>query len=66
MDGLKTDMFLAAEQAAMNADATIIFVGLDQTQEREGHDRTSIALPGVQNQLIEAVAAVALVSIFYW
>jgi hypothetical protein len=33
------------------ADATIIVVGLDQSQESEGHDRTIISLPGVQARL---------------
>jgi hypothetical protein len=53
--------FKDAEDLASNADATILVIGLDQTQEAEGHDRTSIALPGVQNQLVAAVAAVAKV-----
>lgn len=30
---------------------------MDQSQESEGHDRTSIDLPGVQNKLIDHVAA---------
>ncbi len=37
----------------------MIVVGLDTTQEAEGLDRYSIALPGVQSQLIAAVAAAA-------
>lgn len=51
--------FAAAEKAAKSADATVLVVGLDQSQESEGHDRDSIALPGVQNDLITAVAAAA-------
>jgi len=31
---------------AAAADATVLVLGLDQTQEREGHDRTQIGLPG--------------------
>ncbi len=31
-------------------------MGLDESQESEGHDRTQISLPGVQNDLIEQVA----------
>jgi beta-glucosidase-like glycosyl hydrolase len=47
--------FSAACSAASSADATIIVVGLDQSQESEGRDRTSIALPGVQNDLITQI-----------
>ena len=49
----------AAAATARAADATVIVVGLDQSQESEGKDRTSIALPGEQAQLIERVAAAA-------
>jgi len=49
----------AAVTAATQADATIILIGLDNTQEGEGHDRYSITLPGNQSQLVEAVAAAA-------
>ncbi|ETO17264.1 hypothetical protein RFI_20067 [Reticulomyxa filosa] len=41
---------------ATRAQVTFMVMGLDQTQESEGHDRTSLALPGIQNGLIEAVA----------
>merc|ERR1712087_288473 len=34
-------------------------MGLDQSQESEGHDRTSLALPGAQTQCIEQVAEAA-------
>jgi len=44
--------FSAACSAASSADATILVVGLDQSQESEGNDRTEINLPGVQNDLI--------------
>ncbi len=43
---------------AASADVAIIFVGTDQTTGREESDRFSIALPGNQNELINAVAAV--------
>jgi len=39
---------------AQNAYATVIVVGIDQ---REGLDRTSLDLPGVQNQLISIVSS---------
>ncbi|MGB8490260.1 MAG: glycoside hydrolase family 3 C-terminal domain-containing protein [Bacteroidales bacterium] len=43
---------------AASADVAVIFVGTDQTTGREESDRFSIALPGNQNELINAVAAV--------
>jgi len=49
--------FNDAISAAKNADATVIVVGLDQSQESEGHDRTSIAFPGVQSDFIAQVAS---------
>jgi beta-glucosidase len=45
----------AAVTAARNADAAVVFVD-DSTGE--GSDRTSLSLPGDQDRLIEAVAAV--------
>ena len=59
MAGSDTSGIPAAQQAAAAAAATVIVVGLDQTQEAEGLDRTSIALPGVQSQLVADVAAAA-------
>ena len=38
-----------------SSDVALVFVGLDQSQEREGHDRTILDLPGVQLQLIQSV-----------
>jgi beta-glucosidase len=43
---------------AAAADVAIIFVGTDQTTGREESDRFAITLPGNQNELINAVAAV--------
>ncbi|MBN2698987.1 MAG: glycoside hydrolase family 3 C-terminal domain-containing protein [Bacteroidales bacterium] len=43
---------------AASADVAIIFVGTDQSTGREESDRFSLALPGNQNELIKAVAAV--------
>ena len=62
MSSSDTSGFAAAQQAAQTNDATVLFIGLDQSQESEGHDRTSIALPGVQAQLVQSVAAVSKVS----
>ncbi|KAG0469635.1 hypothetical protein HPP92_015678 [Vanilla planifolia] len=42
--------------AARNADATVIFVGIDLSVESEGNDRTDFLLPGYQTQLINQVA----------
>jgi len=43
---------------AASADVAIVFVGTDQTTGREESDRFSLALPGNQVELINAVASV--------
>ncbi|MBN1295077.1 MAG: glycoside hydrolase family 3 C-terminal domain-containing protein [Candidatus Latescibacteria bacterium] len=43
---------------AESADAALIFVGTDQSTGREESDRFSLVLPGNQQELIKAVAAV--------
>ena len=35
-------------EAIAAADAVVLFVGLDGSQEAEGHDKTSLLLPGTQ------------------
>ncbi len=54
-----TSGFLSAVAIARSADAVIYCGGLDQTQEGEGADRFggSINLPGVQQDLINALGA---------
>ena len=47
-----------AVSAAKGADAVVLVIGIDQSVESEGHDRTEISLPGYQNQLIQDVAGV--------
>jgi len=47
-----TSGITAAVDAAKAADAAVVFLGLDQSQEREGLDRNIIHLPGVQLQLL--------------
>lgn len=47
----------AAAKLAAESDAAVVFVGLDNAFEGEGHDRDNIELPGLQNKLIEAVTA---------
>eukprot|EP00049_Salpingoeca_infusionum_P006942 m.113052 g.113052 ORF g.113052 m.113052 type:complete len:901 (+) comp13502_c0_seq1:214-2916(+) len=49
----------AVTSTAEKADEVVVVVGLDQTQEREGHDRTSISLPGKQEDLIQTAIAAA-------
>eukprot|EP01094_Clydonella_sp_ATCC50884_P017513 TRINITY_DN306_c0_g1_i1.p1 TRINITY_DN306_c0_g1~~TRINITY_DN306_c0_g1_i1.p1 ORF type:complete len:548 (-),score=171.57 TRINITY_DN306_c0_g1_i1:401-2044(-) len=51
--------FAAAAAAAAAADVTVLVMGLDQGQESEGLDRTSLALPGLQRQLVREVAQAA-------
>lgn len=50
------DMFDQAVAAAAAADVAVMVVGLDGIWETEGTDRASLALPGVQADLIRAVA----------
>ena len=51
--------FPEAVNLAKEADVTVMVMGLSQAQESEGHDRTSIAMPGKQNELVQQVAAAA-------
>lgn len=46
-----------AVNAARQADATVLVVGLDQSIEAEMVDRTSLLLPGLQQELVTKVAA---------
>ncbi|MFE9850204.1 glycoside hydrolase family 3 C-terminal domain-containing protein [Streptomyces sp. NPDC005576] len=46
-----------AVDAARSADAAVVFVGTTQDSESEGHDRTTLALPGDQDALVRAVIA---------
>lgn len=43
--------------AARDADVAVVIVGTDDFWETEGEDRTTIALPGRQDELVAAVAA---------
>lgn len=47
-----------AVEAAQNADVAVIFAGLPDIFESEGYDRTTMAIPNCQNQLIEEVLKV--------
>lgn len=46
-----------ALKVATNADAVLVFVGLNSSQEGEGHDRSSIDLPEPQENLVKALIA---------
>lgn len=48
----------AAAEAARTADVAIVVVGTNAAIESEGFDRKDLDLPGHQNELVEAVAAV--------
>ncbi|KAJ8500950.1 hypothetical protein OPV22_011502 [Ensete ventricosum] len=48
-----------AVQLASSVDYVIMFMGLDQHQEREAFDRTDLVLPGMQQTLISKVAEAA-------
>ena len=50
--------FLAAVEAASDADTAVIFAGLPESFESEGCDRAHMRLPESQNNLIARVAAV--------
>ncbi|XP_043687886.1 probable beta-D-xylosidase 2 [Telopea speciosissima] len=52
-------LIFPAMEAAKNADATIIIVGLDTSIEQEGLDRIDLNLPGYQEQLIKQVSDVS-------
>ncbi|GAA0576382.1 beta-glucosidase [Actinomadura livida] len=51
------DELAAAVAAARGADAAVVIVGTNDDVESEGFDRTSLALPGRQDELVSAVAA---------
>lgn len=55
--GCDVSHFEDATSLAATADATVVVLGLDQGQETESRDRTHLGLPGLQQQLAEAVAA---------
>ena len=50
-------LIAAAAQAAAQADVALVVVGTNSAVESEGFDRTSLALPGRQDDLVRAVAA---------
>lgn len=49
------ELLAAAVEAARAADLVVLVVGTNEEVESEGYDRTSLALPGTQDALVEAV-----------
>ncbi|MEH6635203.1 MAG: beta-glucosidase BglX [Halioglobus sp.] len=54
----KHDGFEHAEQVARESDAVVMFLGEESILSGEAHCRADIDLPGNQQQLIEAIAAI--------
>jgi len=52
------ELFARAVEAASGADVAVVVVGTSAEYESEGFDRTTLALPGRQDELVRAVAAV--------
>ena len=52
-------LYAEAVDLARKADAVVLVVGLDSSQEGEEFDRTTIELPAVQDGLIRAVTRAA-------
>jgi len=55
INGMERDGFAEAVEAARNADVAIVIVGERESETGEAASRTSLDLPGVQQELIEAV-----------
>ena len=53
------DVIDEAVRAAAAADVAVVVVGLTEEQETESVDKTTLSLPGAQDQLVEAVAGAA-------
>ncbi len=50
-------MLAEAEKIAKDSDVALVFVGLNGSQEGEGHDRSDIVLPEPQEGLVKAMIA---------
>ena len=53
------EQIAAAARAAAGADVAVVVVGLTEEQETEAADKSTLALPGRQDELVEAVAETA-------
>ncbi|GEL95313.1 beta-glucosidase family protein [Cellulomonas composti] len=51
------ELLAQAVEAAAAADLAVVVVGTNEEIESEGYDRTSLALPGTQDELVRAVLA---------
>ncbi|WP_458115914.1 glycoside hydrolase family 3 C-terminal domain-containing protein [Arthrobacter sp. D2-10] len=51
------ELIAEAVAAAKGADVAVVVVGTNSRVESEGYDRTTLALPGLQDRLVSAVAA---------
>lgn len=51
------EFFAGAIEAAREADAAVVFMGLDQSIEAEFRDRAGLLLPGLQQDLVLKVAS---------
>jgi beta-glucosidase len=56
-DPAQDDRIARAVELAGRSDVALIFAGMPENFESEGHDRPNLELPGRQNELISAVAA---------
>ena len=56
-DGNEGDSIAQAAAIARGADVALVYVGTNNRIESEGRDRTSLALPGRQEELVKAVCA---------
>ena len=54
---MNTSLFPAAVALAKASDVTVVVVGLDGSNEGEGHDRQNITLLGAQLELVQALHA---------
>ena len=59
ISGQERSGFAEAERLARTADAVVLVLGEDATMSGEAHSRTSLDLPGVQDELARAVFAAA-------
>ena len=57
INGQDTSHIADAVSAAKASDVALVFIGIDGSIENEGHDRTTIDLPGAQLQLVQQVYA---------
>jgi beta-glucosidase len=55
--GAAAELLTAAEEAARASEVAIVVVGTTEEVESEGFDRTTLALPGLQDDLVRRVAA---------